>query len=257
MAADKLVDSTQLDSDLTSVANAIRAKSGGSSQLAFPSGFVSEIQAIPSGGGTLPDTYQEVEYIENTNTAYINSGVYFSKNRVDIEISASFNSHSAVGILAGYADVGGTWFGVLTSGKVGVGNTAYLPTPVSSAKNDYVAVFEESGITLSCGSESCSRTGTMNRDIPFQLFAGRNGNASNPQPTYFSYAKIYSAKIYVVGGLVRDFVPCYNKQTLEIGMYDLVSGTFYGNANSTGNFTKGQDVLSAQQALNVLLGVSE
>lgn len=44
------VDSTQLDSDLTSVANAIRAKSGGSGQLAFPAGFVSEIQAIPSGG---------------------------------------------------------------------------------------------------------------------------------------------------------------------------------------------------------------
>lgn len=38
--------------DLTSVANAIRAKSGGSSQLAFPAGFVSEIQAIPSGGAT-------------------------------------------------------------------------------------------------------------------------------------------------------------------------------------------------------------
>lgn len=37
--------------DLTSVANAIRAKSGGSSQLAFPAGFVSGIQAIPSGGG--------------------------------------------------------------------------------------------------------------------------------------------------------------------------------------------------------------
>lgn len=51
MAVDKLVDSTQLDSDLTSVANAIRAKSGGSSQLAFPAGFVSEIQAIPSVGG--------------------------------------------------------------------------------------------------------------------------------------------------------------------------------------------------------------
>ena len=52
MSVDKLVDSTQLDSDLTSVANAIRAKSGGSSQLAFPAGFVSEIQAIPSGGGS-------------------------------------------------------------------------------------------------------------------------------------------------------------------------------------------------------------
>lgn len=51
MSVDKLVDSTQLDSDLTSVANAIRTKSGGSSQLAFPSGFVSEIGNIPSGGG--------------------------------------------------------------------------------------------------------------------------------------------------------------------------------------------------------------
>lgn len=51
MSLDKLVDSTQLDSDLTSVANAIRAKSGGSGQLAFPAGFVSEIGNIPSGGG--------------------------------------------------------------------------------------------------------------------------------------------------------------------------------------------------------------
>ncbi len=55
MSVDKLVDSTQLDSDLTSVANAIRAKSGGSGQLAFPSGFVSEIGNIPSGGSSVPD----------------------------------------------------------------------------------------------------------------------------------------------------------------------------------------------------------
>ena len=49
MALDKVVDSTQLDADLTSVANAIRDKSGGSAQLAFPSGFVSEINNISSG----------------------------------------------------------------------------------------------------------------------------------------------------------------------------------------------------------------
>lgn len=51
MAVDKLVDSTQLDADLTSVANAIRTKGGTSADLAFPSGFVSAVQAIPSGGG--------------------------------------------------------------------------------------------------------------------------------------------------------------------------------------------------------------
>lgn len=52
MSVDKLVDSTQLNTDLASVADAIRAKSGSGSQLAFPSGFVSEIGNIPSGGGS-------------------------------------------------------------------------------------------------------------------------------------------------------------------------------------------------------------
>lgn len=51
MAVDKLVDSTQLNADLTSVANAIRTKGGTSAQLAFPAGFVSAIDAIPTGGG--------------------------------------------------------------------------------------------------------------------------------------------------------------------------------------------------------------
>lgn len=49
MSVDKLVDSTQLDADLTSVANAIRSKGGTSSQLAFPSGFVSAIGDISTG----------------------------------------------------------------------------------------------------------------------------------------------------------------------------------------------------------------
>ena len=51
MAVDKLVDSAQLDADLSSVANAIRTKGGTSAQLAFPAGFVSAIDAISGGGG--------------------------------------------------------------------------------------------------------------------------------------------------------------------------------------------------------------
>lgn len=51
MALDMLVDATQLDAGLSSVADAIRAKGGTSAQLAFPAGFVSAVQAIPTGGG--------------------------------------------------------------------------------------------------------------------------------------------------------------------------------------------------------------
>lgn len=46
MSVDKLVDSTQLDSDLTSVANAIRAKGETSASLAFPADFSSAINAM-------------------------------------------------------------------------------------------------------------------------------------------------------------------------------------------------------------------
>lgn len=55
MSADKLVDSTQLDADLTSVANAIRTKGGTSASLTFPSDFVSAINAISGGGMTVTD----------------------------------------------------------------------------------------------------------------------------------------------------------------------------------------------------------
>ena len=51
MALDKAIDSAQLDANLTTIADAIRAKGGTSDALVFPSGFVSAVQAIQAGGG--------------------------------------------------------------------------------------------------------------------------------------------------------------------------------------------------------------
>lgn len=52
MAVDKLIDSTQLNADLTSIANAIRAKGKTSASLAFPADFVDAIMDIETGGDT-------------------------------------------------------------------------------------------------------------------------------------------------------------------------------------------------------------
>lgn len=49
MAIDKAVDSIQLNTDLTTIANAIRAKGGTSGQFSFPAGMVSAINAILTG----------------------------------------------------------------------------------------------------------------------------------------------------------------------------------------------------------------
>ncbi len=64
MAVDKLVDSAQLNADLTSVANAIRTKGGTSASLAFPAGFAEAIDALETGGsgGDL------VKYYDNSMT---------------------------------------------------------------------------------------------------------------------------------------------------------------------------------------------
>lgn len=53
-------------SDLTSVANAIRAKGGTASQIQFPTGFVSAIQNIPSGGNEVPE--KDVNFIDYDGT---------------------------------------------------------------------------------------------------------------------------------------------------------------------------------------------
>lgn len=68
MSVDKLVDSTQLDTDLTSVANAIRTKGGTSASLAFPAGFVSAIAAIPTGGGSGFTTIASGTFIGSNNS---------------------------------------------------------------------------------------------------------------------------------------------------------------------------------------------
>ena len=51
MALDKVIDSTQLDNDLTAIADSIRAKSGTAESLNFPNGFVSAIDSLATGGG--------------------------------------------------------------------------------------------------------------------------------------------------------------------------------------------------------------
>ena len=73
------------DTELTSIANAIRAKTGKSAQMEFPTEFVSEIGSI-SGGGT-DDWTILTDYIESSGTQYIDTG-YYPNDNTDVEIVA-------------------------------------------------------------------------------------------------------------------------------------------------------------------------
>lgn len=87
MAIDKLVDSSQLDTDLTSIANAIRAKGGTSAQLTFPNEFVTAINAISGGGGSTLVTKTITE--NGTYTATDDDADGYSEVTVNVPTSGS------------------------------------------------------------------------------------------------------------------------------------------------------------------------
>ncbi len=67
-------------SELTSIANAIRSKTGSTSSITFPSGFISEIENI--GGGTSGLEYE--------------TGVYTSSSGTATQLIPFTNTHSSV-----------------------------------------------------------------------------------------------------------------------------------------------------------------
>ena len=101
--------------DLTSVANAIRAKSGGSSQLAFPAGFVSEIGNIPSGGGGM---------------TLLASGSYTQTSGNDLLIPVSFTGTPklfCVCAVAELTDVGHSLAAAMWVGPLNNDYSTYFP----------------------------------------------------------------------------------------------------------------------------------
>lgn len=105
MALDKLVDGAQLDSDLVSVANAIRTKGGTSAQLAFPADFVSAVNAIQTGGGggltldgfcTLAEPNGAVVY---TGTAAVGGYAFYGRTGVTSFSAPNLARTNAIGQL--------------------------------------------------------------------------------------------------------------------------------------------------------------
>lgn len=87
MALDKLVDSAALDANLTSVANAIRAKSGTSDPMAFPAGFVAAVQAIPQKETV--EWHQDSEAVRNYLSQVDYTGVAYTETEISDYLPSS------------------------------------------------------------------------------------------------------------------------------------------------------------------------
>lgn len=191
----------------------------------------------------LPSEFQEVEWILAANGAYINTGIStmngvvstfdFSLTSVDFPYNSSY-------VMLNYGGSYGQFFGKNSnSNLLGLNNsTGQFSNTMSfylSKQNLVIAWDEIHTVATLNGSESISHTRASAANHG-TLTIGSSVNSGNIKtlPT-----KFYNFKN--TGNANQDFVPCYRKADGAIGMYELISNTFFTNSGS-GSFTKGADV---------------
>lgn len=195
--------------------------------------------------GRLPSQYQEVEYIENTNRQYIDSGVIGRPN-IEVKAKAIFTDSANLnnlGLVGSRQTSGGTRFYIISTYSnrwhLGLGGDYTSDTyPKKNILYDIHFSFIEGNFVLYVDNNIILSGNTnIETTYPLYIFGVNNyGTVSRLAP-----AKLYSLEIIQDNTLVRNFIPCYRKADGEIGLYDLVNDVFYTN-QGTGTFSKGNDI---------------
>jgi len=204
MSVDKLVDSTQLDADLTSVANAIRTKGGTSASLAFPAGFVSAIQAIPTGGGDV-DYSKILQGTETVIDAPEATSIRGNALR-GYATSATLNAPK-VTTISGAAFYGATGFSVLVFPKLTTG-------PAQDAIRNCTSLTALDVLRGAFGVTSCSGCSALNTLIirsTGTLATLSNINAFNSTPFASGGS---GGTLYVPSALISSYQSATNWSTI-------------------------------------------
>lgn len=175
----------------------------------------------------LPSGYTKLEYIESSDTQYIDTGI---KPDVNTKIEAIIGRNSQL-ITSDNGIFGTGYFGCRWASdsvlRGGFGTTDWTNTNVTQLDKNNIQ-FETGNFKYN--SEMLSvRTGSSFGSNSILLFAITTANKSA--------TRLYSFAIYQNNVLVRDFIPAKNSSDV-VGMYDTISQTFFTNAG-TGTFTAG------------------
>ena len=200
--------------------------------------------------GKLPSTYQQVEYIESTGQAYIDTGIIPNTN-TKIDISFELITKGNYGIIFGGEDAyNSNGFHLYnTSGNFDISFGArYSASMIPFELNTkYKFIMDKTGFTLNGTPSVPFETNTISTTYSIYLFAVHR--ATNVTETN-AQKRIYYCKLYNNGTLVRDMIPCYRVSDNVIGMYDVVGKQFYTNAGS-GSFTKGSNAPTPDTPIDI------
>ncbi len=199
----------------------------------------------------LPSEYQEVEYLTNSGTQRIDTGLV-PTNSTSIDITyQSLQPTGTSQYIAGSRLNQSTTVEYAINGSssnaywdVRLGGATTTITDVSRMTNKY-----RSYLNITNGTGSWTLTHTTTDTTYSKTISGAEVNATanlflfaynNLDTNTHINLRIFACKIYEAGVLVRNFIPCYRKSDQEAGMYELVENKFYTNAG-TGDFAVGSN----------------
>ena len=229
----------------------------GTSPLSLANAIADSLEYLKAFGGTeqrnLPEGYTELEYIESTGTQYIDTGIQAGTTSFGVEIDYYIESlpSSIAAIMGNEKSTNFPWIGYVTGASGGLSVTMgatdnqgwtrlYGGVSRDTGRHSFKFTNNYSQANLIFdGVDKGSVSSFPYYDIGLNLYLFANNKSSSGAYQFLS-GRIYSAKIYNNSTLVRDFVPVRRNTDGAIGMYDMVSETFFGNAGS-GTFTAGPD----------------
>ena len=213
---------------------------------------------VGGGGGSLPAEYQEVEYIGVSGGAIINLGareytnIGYDTTLLVHQRNNNYGPHY-ISCTNNFVNLGPRG----ASGSLVCINGGGESTSLSTTELDKITTFtaNKAGdglVTKTVDGVTTTGTATVGSTTTgtIILFAYSQNVSQN---LYWFIGNFYSLELYSNAELVEKFVPCYRKADNVIGIYEIMNGGFYTN-DGTGSFTKGDDVLSNNRALSILLG---
>lgn len=179
----------------------------------------------------LPSGYTELAGIQSSGTQYIDPE-YAPKATTKVECDFAYTK-----IASQYSGlyISGSWFmfGMGSGGSMEyyLGSTYKAGSTATTDRKVIVldasaGTVVDNGTTCLSGASYTAQTGKN-----LLIFALQRSSAINS----YCYMTLYAYRVYEADALVHDYVPAMRDNDGEIGLYDMVGGTFYTNAG-TGTF---------------------
>ena len=203
-----------------------------------------ERRRMMATGDLLPAGYKRLEYIRNTSTAYIDTGVdggHFNKTYVKfILVSVIPTWDSIWGCRQRYDQLarGLHIYQPKMLFHLNHNSTDLVSNIPCSVDTLYEVTYNNGTFNIN-GDIVAYPTATFSNNYKCLLFGMSDKDGiSDANNKRFARMKCYSFKMWQDDTMVRDFVPCKRRSDNVYGMYDKVEGKFYASASSVA-FTGG------------------